>query len=145
MQERISPKVRATGTRATTVKLPRKRNVRRRPGAAAGRGRGADSDSELAGLTKQAAAAARLLKLLGSEGRLLTLCFLAARHEMTVGELVGAVGLSQSALSQHLAKLRYDGLVAFRRESQTLHYRIADPRAARILALLKKIYCGDMK
>ena len=142
MQERISPKVRATGTRATTVKLPRKRNVRRRPGAAAGRGRGAD---ELAELTKQAAAAARLLKLLGSEGRLLTLCFLAARHEMTVGELVGAVGLSQSALSQHLAKLRHDGLVAFRRKSQTLHYRIADPRAARILALLNKIYCGDMK
>jgi DNA-binding transcriptional ArsR family regulator len=142
VQERISPAVRATGTRTTTIKLPRKRNVRRRPGAAAGRGRRAD---ELLELTKQAAAAARLLKLLGSEGRLLTLCFLAARHEMTVGELVGAVGLSQSALSQHLAKLRHDGLVAFRRESQTLHYRIADPRAARILALLNKIYCGDVK
>jgi len=50
--------------------------------------------------------------------------------------------LSQSALSQHLALLRKDGLITFRRESQTLHYRISDPRAARILKLLKNIYCG---
>jgi|1186.fasta_scaffold1037070_1 ArsR family transcriptional regulator, virulence genes transcriptional regulator len=145
MQERISPKARATSMRAATAKLPRKRNARRRPGVVASPGHGANSNIELAALIKQAAVAARLLKLLGSERRLLTLCFLAARHEMTVGELVGAVGLSQSALSQHLAKLRHDGLVAYRRESQTLHYRIADPRAARVLALLKKIYCGDLK
>jgi DNA-binding transcriptional ArsR family regulator len=47
-------------------------------------------------------------------------------------------------LSQHLARLRADGLVTFRRESQTLYYRIADKRAARIVELLKDIYCGDM-
>ena len=50
-------------------------------------------------------------------------------------------GLSQSALSQHLAKLRDEGLVATRREGQSLFYRIADPRAARILGVLYEIYC----
>ena len=57
-----------------------------------------------------------MLKLLGNENRLLILCSLAARGEMKVGDIVEAVGLSQSALSQHLALLRADGLVAFRRE-----------------------------
>ncbi len=96
-------------------------------------------------LAKQAGEAAQLLKLLGNEKRLLILCFLAVRGEMTVGELVVVVKLSQSALSQHLARLREDGLVAFRRTSQTLHYRVADKRALRVLQVLKEIYCGDVK
>jgi DNA-binding transcriptional ArsR family regulator len=96
-------------------------------------------------LAKQAGEAAQLLKLLGNEKRLLILCFLAVRSEMTVGELVGVVKLSQSALSQHLARLREDGLVVFRRTSQTLHYRVADKRALRVLQVLKEIYCGDVK
>lgn len=96
-------------------------------------------------LTRQAGEAARLLKLLGNENRLLILCFLAVRGEMTVGEIVEVVGLSQSALSQHLAKLRADGLVSFRRNSQMLHYRVADKRALRVLQVLKDIYCGDIK
>ena len=94
------------------------------------RSRRAGFDLQL--LTRQAAAAARMLKLIGNERRLLILCFLAANGEMRAGELMSVAGLSQSALSQHLAKMRADGLVAFRRESQTLHYRISDPRAARI-------------
>jgi DNA-binding transcriptional ArsR family regulator len=84
------------------------------------------------------------LKLLGNERRLLILCYLMTRGEMNVGEIVDAVGLSQSALSQHLALLREDGLVTYRRESQTLHYRVSDPRAGRILKLLKEIYCRDL-
>jgi ArsR family transcriptional regulator, virulence genes transcriptional regulator len=96
-------------------------------------------------LAKQAGEAAQLLKLLGNEKRLLILCFLAVRGEMTVGELVGVVKLSQSALSQHLARLREDGLVVFRRTSQTLHYRVADKRALRVLEVLKEIFCGDVK
>jgi DNA-binding transcriptional ArsR family regulator len=96
-------------------------------------------------LAKQAGEAAQLLKLLGNEKRLLILCFLAVRGEMTAGELVGIVKLSQSALSQHLARLRADGLVVFRRASQTLHYRVADKRALRVLQVLKEIYCGDVK
>jgi ArsR family transcriptional regulator, virulence genes transcriptional regulator len=95
-------------------------------------------------LARQAGEATRLLKLLANEKRLLILCFLASRGEITVGELAERVELSQSALSQHLAKLRADGLVAFRRASQTLYYRVADPRAMRLLLVLKEIYCGDL-
>lgn len=113
----------------------------KRRGATASRRRGG---SELEMLAAQAASAARMLKLLGNENRLLILCSLAVQGEMKVGDIVEAVGLSQSALSQHLALLRADGLVAFRRESQTLYYRVSDPRAARILKLLKDIYCGDL-
>lgn len=95
-------------------------------------------------LARQAGEAAQLLKLLGNEKRLLILCFLAVRGEMTVGELVDVVKLSQSALSQHLARLRTDALITFRRNSQTLHYRIVDKRAMRVLQVLKDIYCGDL-
>jgi ArsR family transcriptional regulator, virulence genes transcriptional regulator len=101
--------------------------------------------ADLKKLARQAGEAAQLLKLLGNEKRLLVLCFLAVRGEMTVGELVEMVGLSQSALSQHLARLRADGLVTFRRTSQTLHYSVADKRALRVLQVLKDIYCGTMK
>ena len=108
-------------------------------------GTGADEAAALQELTKQAGDAARLLKLLGNEKRLLILCFLAARGEMTVGELVDVVKLSQSALSQHLGRLRADGLVAFRRTSQTLHYRVTDKRALQVLQVLKEIFCGNLK
>jgi ArsR family transcriptional regulator, virulence genes transcriptional regulator len=101
-------------------------------------------DADLQVLTEQAAAAARMLKLIGNERRLLILCFLAASGEMRAGDLTSVTGLSQSALSQHLAKMRADGLVAFRRQSQTLYYRIADPRAEQLLKSLKSIYCSDL-
>ncbi|MFG3597226.1 ArsR/SmtB family transcription factor [Bradyrhizobium sp. RDI18] len=106
---------------------------------------GADDAAALKKLAKQAGDAAQLLKMLANEKRLLILCFLAVRGEMTVGELVAVVNLSQSALSQHLAKLRADGLVEFRRTSQTLHYRVADQRTLRLLGVLKEIFCGDLK
>ncbi len=93
-------------------------------------------------LTRRAAPAAGLLKLLGNEKRLLIMCHLATRGEMTAGDLADAVRLSQSALSQHLAKLRADGIVAFRRASQTIHYRVADKSALRVLTLLRDIYGG---
>ena len=108
-------------------------------------GHGAEDEASLKKLAKQAGEAAQLLKMLANEKRLLILCFLAVRGEMTVGELVGIVKLSQSALSQHLAKLRADGLVEFRRTSQTLHYRVADERALRLLQVLKEMYCGELK
>ena len=91
-----------------------------------------------------AADAARFLKLLANEARLLVLCHLLTEDEVSVSALAEQVGLSQSALSQHLARLREDGLVAFRRESQTLFYRVSDPRAERVLAVLKDVFCPDM-
>ena len=69
------------------------------------------------------------------------LCRLAQAGEVSVNDLADAVGLSQSALSQHLAKMREEGLLATRREAQTVFYRIANPNAARLLTLLKNIYC----
>jgi DNA-binding transcriptional ArsR family regulator len=92
-------------------------------------------------LADQAGAAAALLKLVANENRLLILCHLVGAGEMSVNALVDAVGLSQSALSQHLAKLREDGLVATRRDGQTIHYRIADPRALALMETLKRIFC----
>ena len=95
-------------------------------------------------LAKQAADVARVMNLLSNENRLLILCYLMMRKEMKVGDIVDAVKLSQSALSQHLTKLREDGLVEFRRESQTLYYRIADPRVTKLIRVLKKLYCEDI-
>jgi DNA-binding transcriptional ArsR family regulator len=87
---------------------------------------------------------ADLLKALGNRRRLMVLCKLAEHGEMTVSDLAGEVGLSQSALSQHLAKMRGEGLVAYRREAQALWYRIADPRCEALLATLYQLYCKDM-
>jgi DNA-binding transcriptional ArsR family regulator len=100
-----------------------------------------DRENGMAAFERKAAEAAGLLKLLANESRLLILCRLAMALEMSVNDLAEAVGLSQSALSQHLAKMREEGLLATRREAQTVFYRIADPNAARLLALLKDIYC----
>lgn len=91
-----------------------------------------------------AAEAAQFLRVLANEHRLLVLCHLLVFGEMTVSELGERITLSQSALSQHLARLREDGLVTFRRESQTLHYRVCDDRAARLLAVLKDIFCPTL-
>ena len=99
------------------------------------------ADPGIAKLEQRAAEAARLLKLLANENRLLILCRLVAERELSVGGIADAVGLSQSALSQHLAKMREEGLVTTRRKAQTVLYRIADPDARRVLALLKNIYC----
>lgn len=96
--------------------------------------------ADLKDLTRKAGDATRLLKLLANEHRLLILCQLAA-GEAPVGALADAVGLSQSALSQHLAKMREDEIVVTRREAQTMFYRIADRKVAKLLAVLKDIYC----
>lgn len=88
-----------------------------------------------------AANAAAALRLLSNENRLLALCLLLEYGEMSVTELLEKLSLGQSALSQHLAKLREAGLVTYRREAQTLYYRIQDPDVVRLIAALKNIYC----
>ena len=95
----------------------------------------------IASLEAKAADAARLLKMLANENRLLILCRLVVAGEMSVGQLCDAAELSQSALSQHLAKMREEGLLATRRDAQTIYYRIADRNAELLLSQLKKIYC----
>ncbi|MGE3989008.1 ArsR/SmtB family transcription factor [Pseudorhodoplanes sp.] len=94
-------------------------------------------------LEQRAGEAAQLMKLLANETRLLILCRLVTAREMSAGAIVAAVGVGQSAVSQHLAKLRDDNLVATRRDGQTIYYRIADENVARIISVLKDIYCRD--
>jgi len=95
--------------------------------------------SALADLENSAAAAARLMKLLSNEQRLILLCRL-IDGECSVGDLADYVGLAQSAASQHLAKLRAEGVVTTRREGQTIYYRLADPAAIRVIDTLCAIY-----
>lgn len=96
---------------------------------------------DLDAMAMQAAEAAQMLKLLANERRLLILCHLVVEKELPVGRLAEAVGLGQSALSQHLARMREEGLVATRRDGQSIYYRLADRRAARLIKTLKDIYC----
>jgi len=99
----------------------------------------------LTDIAENASQVAELLAALANGPRLLVMCHLAAAGELPVGALVNRIGISQSALSQHLAKLREQGLVAFRREGQMLHYRIADPKVLRVLELLHELYCPELE
>ncbi len=85
--------------------------------------------------------AAGLMKALGNESRLMILCLL-VEGERSVGELNEIIPLSQSALSQQLARLRQQGLVSTRRESQTIFYSLAEGPAEAVIHLLHDIYCG---
>ena len=90
----------------------------------------------------QAEDAARLLKAMANEHRLMILCRL-GDSELPAGALMEGTKLSQSALSQHLAVLREEGLVSTRRESQTIFYRISDPAAVKVIAVLAGIFCPE--
>ena len=99
------------------------------------------ADANLKAMQSQAAGASRLLKALGNAQRLRVLCLL-VNHEMSVGQINEQLpDLSQSALSQHLAKLREEGLVLTRRESQTIWYSLEPGPARQIIATLYGIYC----
>lgn len=100
---------------------------------------------ELSLFEESAGRAAALMRLLGNERRLMILCQL-LEGELSVGELQPRIGLSQSALSQHLAILREDGAVATRRDGQAIYYRVADPAVLRVLETLAELFCPqDMR
>lgn len=92
-------------------------------------------------MQSHAADAASLMKALGNESRLMILCLL-TEGEHSVSDLNEIIPLSQSALSQQLARLRQQGLVKTRRESQTIYYALAEGPADRVIHLLHDIYCG---
>lgn len=100
---------------------------------------------DAASVERRAREVAGLLRALANERRLLILCKLVEWGEGNVGALAEAVGLSPSALSQHLARMREEGLVTFRRESQTLWYRIADPRVEQLFSMLYRAFCAPAK
>ncbi|MFP4098601.1 MAG: ArsR/SmtB family transcription factor [Alphaproteobacteria bacterium] len=86
--------------------------------------------------------ASRLLKSLSNEKRLLIICTL-YKGEKSVGELEQIIGLSQSALSQHLAKLRRENVVTTRRVAQTIYYSVLDEAVSVLLEALHDVYCND--
>lgn len=94
---------------------------------------------EIAELQASAVQASRLMKLLASEQRLALLCSL-LENECSVGELARNSGLSQTTVSQHLAKLRAERIVATRRDAQTIFYRLDDQAATQVLHTLCGIY-----
>jgi ArsR family transcriptional regulator, virulence genes transcriptional regulator len=93
-------------------------------------------------MKEQAEKAACLLKLLSNECRLLILCYL-LEGERTVTQLNETVLISQSALSQHLAKLRAEKLVKIRKEAQNVFYSINSPEATAVISLMSDLYCSD--
>jgi DNA-binding transcriptional ArsR family regulator len=92
------------------------------------------------GLRCQAGEAAFFLKSIANDRRLIILCEL-VKGERTVGELEAVADVSQSALSQHLAKLREAGLVRTRRESQSIYYSLADTGVSKVIGVLHDVYC----
>jgi DNA-binding transcriptional ArsR family regulator len=92
-------------------------------------------------LQLQAEAAERLLKAMASQPRLMILCEL-LKGEQNVTALQKSIGLSMSAMSQHLARLRADELVSTRRESQTIHYSLSSEPARALIGALYELYCS---
>ncbi|MEX2649010.1 MAG: metalloregulator ArsR/SmtB family transcription factor [Alphaproteobacteria bacterium] len=97
---------------------------------------------DVAALERNARRASALLKVMSNERRLMILCQLVRHVELSVGELASLVGLGQSALSQHLARLRRDRLVATRREAQTIYYSLASDEAVTVMAALYDSFCA---
>ena len=93
-------------------------------------------------LAPKALEAENFLKALANRHRLMILCEL-HKGERSVTALQQGLGLSQSSLSQHLARLRADGLVKTRRESQTIHYSLGGDHVSRLIKLLYEIYCAE--
>jgi DNA-binding transcriptional ArsR family regulator len=107
---------------------------------AGGMGGGMDMEQ----LAPKAAEAESFLKAMASRHRLMILCEL-NEGELSVSALQEALGLGQSSLSQHLARLRADGLVETRRVSQTIYYRIDNPKVSRMMQALVESFCADDK
>ena len=97
---------------------------------------------QLSAMEKTAERVSGLLKLLSHRDRLMALCHL-VQDEMAAGKLAEAVGMKAPAMSQQLAILRREGIIAARREGQTIYYRIVDEDAVIIMRLLYENFCGD--
>jgi len=92
----------------------------------------------------KATAASALLKAMANARRLMILCYL-AEGKKSVGELERLIGISQSALSQHLARLRHDGLVCTRRVAQSIIYALDGHEATAVMGALYDLYCVEPK
>jgi DNA-binding transcriptional ArsR family regulator len=98
-------------------------------------------DIDLQRLEENARRASTLLKAMSNQHRLMILCQI-SEQEKSVGELEEIIGLSQSALSQHLARLRRDNLVQTRRDAQTIYYSLKGEEASTVIETLYNLYCN---
>ena len=103
-----------------------------------------EDDSKLAELHDMASHACELLKAMANEWRLMILCQL-AEGEKTVGELQHLLGLSQSAVSQHLAILRREKIVKARKHAQSVSYSLAGEEATMVMTTLHDVFCREAK
>jgi DNA-binding transcriptional ArsR family regulator len=99
------------------------------------------SSTEPDPMFEQAQRAADFLKALAHENRLLILCIL-ANKEKSVSDLERLLGMRQPAVSQQLARLRAEGLVASRREGKVVYYSLASEAARRVVGALQEVFCG---
>lgn len=93
-------------------------------------------------MQKRAEEVSDFMKCFGSPHRLMILCQL-AQGEKSVTQLMEATGIAQTSMSQHLNKLKTEGLVDFRRDHRTLYYNISNPDVMKVMNSLFDIYCKD--
>ena len=101
-----------------------------------------NGEIDLQQMAESADRASRLMKTLGHKDRLMILCQL-AEGEKAVGQIADLLEISQSPLSQHLSRLRKEGLVDTRREAQTIYYSLKSGEASRIVELLYELFCSS--
>jgi len=99
-------------------------------------------DFDMEQMSEAADKASALMRTLGHKGRLLILCQLAS-GERSVGELSDSLDIPQSPLSQHLSRMRKEGLVQTRRQAQSIYYSLKADEAGKIIECLYGLYCAD--
>jgi len=100
-----------------------------------------NGEIDLEHMAQSAARASSLMKTLGHKDRLMILCHL-ANGEKSVGQIADLLEISQSPLSQHLSRMRKEGLVDTRREAQTIYYSLKSGEASRIVEVLYELFCA---
>jgi DNA-binding transcriptional ArsR family regulator len=105
---------------------------------------GAEYSDELDQLMRKARKASDFLKALSHESRLLLLCLL-AEGERSVTELENILSLRQPAVSQQLARLRFDGMVVARRDGKTIYYSLANDDVREVISVIYDIFCEPVR
>ena len=100
--------------------------------------------AKLEQMMRSARDASDFLKALSHENRLILLCLL-SEQERSVGELEALLSLRQAAVSQQLARLRYDGLVSARRDGKTVYYSLANNNVRAVIDVLHQMFCAPKK
>lgn len=100
-----------------------------------------DLVSDIQNVERKSEEISRTLKTIGNQRRLVMLCQLVSHEEMSVSALAEALNLGQSALSQHLALMREEGIVDTRRDGQTIYYRVVDERVRELMQTFYHLYC----